>query len=94
MHLTKVIGKNKTAIGALGLTALILPIIIYGLIFPETFPDQPVSAYISGTPDTVIPGTPASVDLGIAQPIPSRVNLDIVMVIDVSGSMQTGQIPG
>ncbi|MFX0163574.1 MAG: hypothetical protein ACFE68_09660, partial [Candidatus Hodarchaeota archaeon] len=68
MHLSKVIGKHKTAIGALGLTALLLPVIIYGIIFPETFPDRPVSAYISGTPDTVIPGTPASVDLGIAQP--------------------------
>jgi len=97
LHLSKVIGKHKTVIGALGLTALLLPVIIYGLIFPETFPDQPVSAYISGTPDTVVPGTPASVDLGVSQPIPSRVNLDIVMCIDVSGSMDDpipGEVPG
>jgi len=94
LTLIKVIGKHKTAVGALGLTALLLPVIIFGIIFPDAFPDRDVAAYISGTPDTVVPGTPASVDLGLSQPIPSRVNLDVVMVIDVSGSMQTGQIPG
>jgi len=94
LHLIKVIGKHKTVIGALGLTALLLPVIIYGIIFPETFPEEPVSAFISGTPDAVVPGTPASVDLGVSQPIPSRVNLDIVMGVDVSGSMVTDLIPG
>lgn len=90
MYLVNVIGKRRTAIGALGLTVLILPLVFYGLIFPEIFPNRPVSTFISGIPDVDISGIPTSLERGGTQSVP---NLDIVICFDVSGSMND-PIPG